>query len=66
MGYVVADGKSNWLEGAILICKPFLFRSDSRTSTDANAYEGLYMIIAVCFWFYPGERWWTPGIEACD
>lgn len=21
MGYVVADGKSNWLEGVILICK---------------------------------------------
>ncbi|EIM90911.1 uncharacterized protein STEHIDRAFT_90828 [Stereum hirsutum FP-91666 SS1] len=35
MGYVVADGKSNWLEGAILIC--------------------LYVVIAVCFWFYPGS-----------
>ncbi|OAX41504.1 hypothetical protein K503DRAFT_490567 [Rhizopogon vinicolor AM-OR11-026] len=35
MSYVVADGKSNWLEGIILIC--------------------LYFIIAVSFWFYPGE-----------
>ncbi|KAJ3574178.1 hypothetical protein NP233_g1936 [Leucocoprinus birnbaumii] len=35
MSYVVADGKSNWLEGVILIC--------------------LYVIVAVSFWFYPGE-----------
>ncbi|KAG1743446.1 hypothetical protein EDB19DRAFT_1827345 [Suillus lakei] len=35
MSFVVADGKSNWLEGIILIC--------------------LYVIIAVSFWFYPGE-----------
>ncbi|KIM64319.1 hypothetical protein SCLCIDRAFT_643720 [Scleroderma citrinum Foug A] len=34
MNHVVADGKSNWLEGIILI--------------------GLYVIIAVSFWFYPG------------
>ena len=24
VGYVVADGKSNWLEGLILICEKFL------------------------------------------
>ena len=35
MTHVVGDGKSNWLEGVILI--------------------GLYAIIAVSFWFYPGE-----------
>ncbi|KIK97756.1 hypothetical protein PAXRUDRAFT_759710 [Paxillus rubicundulus Ve08.2h10] len=35
MSYVVADGKSNWLEGTILIC--------------------LYVIIAVSFWYYPGQ-----------
>lgn len=35
MGYVVADGRSNWLEGVILVC--------------------LYVVIAVTFWFYPGE-----------
>lgn len=26
MGYVVADGRSNWLEGVILVCK-LTFRS---------------------------------------
>ncbi|KAG2078544.1 calcium/proton exchanger [Suillus decipiens] len=35
VNYVVQDGKSNWLEGMILMC--------------------LYMILAVTFWYYPGE-----------
>ncbi|KAJ7475877.1 Sodium/calcium exchanger protein-domain-containing protein [Mycena latifolia] len=35
MTYVMADGKSNYLEGIVLLC--------------------LYIIIAVSFWFYPGE-----------
>ncbi|KAI9570599.1 hypothetical protein HD554DRAFT_356719 [Boletus coccyginus] len=35
MSHVVADGKSNWLDGAILI--------------------SLYVIIAVSFWYYPGQ-----------
>ncbi|KAF8512232.1 Calcium/proton exchanger [Gautieria morchelliformis] len=35
VNYCVQDGKSNWLEGMILMC--------------------LYVIIAVSFWFYPGE-----------
>ena len=35
VNYTVADGKSNWLEGMILMC--------------------LYLIIAVTFWYYPGE-----------
>ncbi|TDL25504.1 calcium/proton exchanger [Rickenella mellea] len=35
VNYVVQDGKSNWLEGMILMC--------------------LYVIIAVCFWFYKGS-----------
>ncbi|KAG1855923.1 Sodium/calcium exchanger protein-domain-containing protein [Suillus subluteus] len=34
VNYVVQDGKSNWLEGMILV--------------------GLYLILAVTFWFYPG------------
>lgn len=38
VNYVIQDGKSNWLEGMILM--------------------GLYLILAVTFWFYPG----TPGI----
>jgi len=31
--YLIADGKSHWLEGMLLVC--------------------LYLIIAVCSWFYP-------------
>ncbi|KAG1814270.1 uncharacterized protein BJ212DRAFT_1300592 [Suillus subaureus] len=34
VNYVIQDGKSNWLEGMILM--------------------GLYLILAVTFWFYPG------------
>ena len=54
MSYVVADGKSNWLEGVILVCKPFpipvqilLLKPEYK--------PGLYIIIAVSFWFYPGK-----------
>jgi len=35
VNYVVADGKSNWLEGVLLM--------------------GLYIILAVIFWYYPGQ-----------
>ncbi|KAJ7158732.1 Sodium/calcium exchanger protein-domain-containing protein [Mycena filopes] len=35
MTYVTGDGKSNYLEGIVLLC--------------------LYIIIAVSFWFYPGD-----------
>jgi hypothetical protein len=35
VNYVIADGKSNWLEGAILMV--------------------LYLIIAICVFFYSGE-----------
>ncbi|KAF8558141.1 hypothetical protein OG21DRAFT_1433827 [Imleria badia] len=42
MSHVVADGKSNWLDGAILI--------------------SLYVIIAVSFWYYPGQ---PSEIAAC-
>jgi len=35
INYVVQDGKSNWLEGFILM--------------------GLYVILAVTFWYYPGS-----------
>jgi len=35
VNYVVQDGKSNWLEGFILM--------------------GLYVILGVTFWFYPGS-----------
>lgn len=43
MNHVVADGKSNWLEGTILI--------------------GLYVIIAVSFWFYPDH--YSNHLMAC-
>ncbi|KAI1493545.1 Sodium/calcium exchanger protein-domain-containing protein [Biscogniauxia mediterranea] len=35
VNYLIGDGKSHWLEGALLIC--------------------LYLIIAVCSWFYPND-----------
>jgi Ca2+:H+ antiporter len=35
VNYVVQDGKSNWLEGFVLM--------------------GLYLILAVTFWYYPGN-----------
>jgi len=33
VNYLLADGKSNWLEGQLLMC--------------------LYIVIAVCAWYYP-------------
>ncbi|OCH95484.1 calcium/proton exchanger [Obba rivulosa] len=36
VNYCVQDGKSNWLEGMILMC--------------------LYVILAVTFWYYPGDN----------
>lgn len=52
MGYVVADGKSNWLQGVILIST---YRACLLTNTVLNLAAGLYIIIAVTFWFYPGK-----------
>ena len=70
MNYVVADGKSNckrvalrWsesfllisgvigLEGMILTCKSCDLQ---RLSEMTSLGIGLYVIIAVAFWFYPG------------
>ncbi|KAF9069233.1 calcium/proton exchanger [Rhodocollybia butyracea] len=42
VNYCVQDGKSNWLEGMILMC--------------------LYLIIAVTFWYYPGN---SAGAITC-
>ncbi|KAJ3512673.1 hypothetical protein NLJ89_g3395 [Agrocybe chaxingu] len=53
MNYVVADGKSNWLEGVILICE---YLPSMRMASEANTSAGLYVIIAVSFWFYPGSN----------
>lgn len=53
MNYVVADGKSNWLEGMILVCKlPSLDLREISTQCP----PALYVIIGVAFWFYPGTH----------
>ena len=53
MNYVVADGKSNWLEGMILVCKlPSLDLREIST----QCHLALYVIIGVAFWFYPGTH----------
>jgi Ca2+:H+ antiporter len=60
MTYVVGDGKSNWLEGAILICWFCLFFFHLGFSAAANMSfdgAGFYINIAVSFWFYPGSTY---------
>ena len=57
MNYVVADGSSNWMEGFILICASFsppllVFCGSSDIQ---SSLSGFYVIIAISFWFYPGE-----------
>ncbi|KIK10351.1 hypothetical protein K443DRAFT_147283 [Laccaria amethystina LaAM-08-1] len=52
MNYVVADGKSNWLEGMILVCK---LRSLDLREISTQCPLALYVIIGVAFWFYPGS-----------
>ena len=54
MTYVVGDGKSNWLEGAILICRLYLLPC---VSTVTNIGVGFYINVAVSFWFYPGSTY---------
>ena len=56
MTYVVGDGKSNWLEGAILICLSSFFFCQG-LSVAANDDTGFYINIAVSFWFYPGSTY---------
>lgn len=52
MNYVVGDGKSNWMEGVILMCTLHGPRvPDMLTKLPLT---GLYVIIGVSFWFYPG------------
>ena len=54
VNYVVQDGKSNWLEGMILMCMCDVVRS-KRVFTDQRVSLGLYVIVGVTFWFYPGS-----------
>lgn len=58
VNYVVQDGKSNWLEGMILMCMSFLpvpSQAGKWTLIGLCFDIGLYVIIAVVFWFYPGS-----------
>ena len=54
VNYVVQDGKSNWLEGMILMCEysPDSCRLPLPASWLINIL-GLYAIIAVTFSYYP-------------
>jgi hypothetical protein len=55
MSYTVADGKSNWLEGLILICKLSSVHDIFQMELTL-IMQVLYVVIAVSFWFYPGMR----------
>ncbi|KLO13483.1 calcium/proton exchanger [Schizopora paradoxa] len=60
VNYCVQDGKSNWLEGMILMCKWSPYCSNfgatgPRVYTASFLFAALYVIVAVCFWFYPGS-----------
>lgn len=63
MSYVVADGKSNWLEGVILVCKLLLILI--LVLLPKPSILGLYIIIAVSFWFYPG-KWSSPFLSQAN
>ena len=52
MNYVIADGKSNWLEGMILVCGCRF--SLMLAVVDVECVKGLYIVVAISFWFYPG------------
>jgi Ca2+/H+ antiporter len=45
MTNVVADGKSNWLEGAILICLLFVFRLGFSTAADIISMLQVFTLI---------------------
>lgn len=61
--YVVKDGKSNWLEGMVLVCMCVQYRYRARhfTAHDHShflaykCFSGIYAIFALTFWFYPGS-----------
>jgi len=64
VNYVVQDGRSNWLEGMILIClfvlRLFFFFFSGLTRV---MFERRYIIIALVFWFYPGTA--LDGLLTC-
>jgi Ca2+:H+ antiporter len=70
VNYVVQDGKSNWLEGMILICLCVLTLPLAVASVffsfgaDACCVGTRYIIIALVFWFYPGTQ--LDGLLTCS
>jgi len=54
VNYVVQDGKSNWLEGLILMG---MFSCSILPRLTGDLCDlGLYLILAVTFWYYPGTE----------
>ncbi|OJA18119.1 hypothetical protein AZE42_10804 [Rhizopogon vesiculosus] len=51
VNYVVQGGKSNWLECMILMC---MFLLHLLCDPHSNDFVGLYLIVAITFWYYPG------------
>jgi Ca2+:H+ antiporter len=64
MSYVVADGKSNWLEGLILIGKMSTLKYLTLKSSHSLS-TGLYVVAAVTFWFYPGSNF-SSTLAVCS
>lgn len=52
VNHIVSHGKTQWLDGLILIGAPPLLSSPRAAHSFS---EGLYMIFAVVFGFYPGS-----------
>ena len=68
VNYVVQDGKSNWLEGMVLICLcvstfPSIVASFFPVLMH-GVLEHRYLIIALVFWFYPGTQ--PSGLLTCS
>jgi Ca2+:H+ antiporter len=69
VNYVVQDGKSNWLEGMILICLCVLTLPLAVASglflleLTRVVLEPRYVIVALVFWFYPGTQ--LDGLLTC-
>ena len=65
VNYIVQDGKSNWLEGMILVCLYVPAPLTDRPSSGADTELGRrYVIVAVVFWLYPGTK--PTGILTCS
>jgi hypothetical protein len=54
VNYVVQDGKSNWLEGMILMCTLQQCKIHPLENLLTKYVAGLYAILGTLFFFYPG------------